>query len=183
MKTILCLRNALLFSALLLFISGCATRVISLKEDKDIHLQEDEGYLLLAVDTSIDLNKIFITGEKNIMLTEQDLEAGTNYILINLPAGNYEFEKINLNSYWRLTLKQDIWDFQVKSNAISYIGHFKFKNFFSGFTTKLALENKSTDALEFMEEKFPKILATKAMIYGRVEQDRFFELVAREAAK
>lgn len=161
----------------LLLVSSCSTTVTSLKKDEDVHLLQDEGYLLMAVDTNISLDKLYISGEKNIVLTSQDLEAGTNYILINLPAGNYEFDKVKLSRYWRLNMSQDIWDFNIKPNNISYIGHLTVKSFFWGSQFRLELENKASQAFKFIKEKFPNILASKELAYGRSESDRFFELL------
>ncbi|WP_162926324.1 hypothetical protein [Teredinibacter purpureus] len=44
---------------------------------------------MIAVDTNTDLESILIMGEKSILLTPDDLESGSNYILIKLPVGDY----------------------------------------------------------------------------------------------
>ena len=161
----------------LLFTTSCATKVSSIKQDRDLISSPEEGYLLIAVDTNVDLNSIDIDGEKDIILTEKDLISGSNYILVNLPAGDYVIETVRTSKYVRFELDDDIWEFQVKPGVVTYVGHLEVKTKIWGFLAFFELINKSSFALEYMEENFPEILAGRDMEYGGKGEERFFQTV------
>ncbi|CAH9053529.1 hypothetical protein PSECIP111854_01188 [Pseudoalteromonas sp. CIP111854] len=155
---------------------GCAAQVTSIKSDKDKIDSADAGYLLLGVDTSSDLKSILITGPKNIKLSPKDLRKGSNFILVDLKPGIYTIEKIELNNYWRLEMEdKKYWNLEISSGVINYVGHIKIKskNFWdSRYHTELV--NKSSYAIEFLQRKFPNILAKRSVHYGGPGDDSFF---------
>ena len=61
-----------------LSISSCATKVSSIKEDGAVQLKQEEGFLLIALKSNINLKEISISGEKYIKLNI------INYFLILL---------------------------------------------------------------------------------------------------
>lgn len=160
-------------------LAGCASTVSSIKEDKDINLDVDAGYLLLGVDTNQGLQSIDIDGPKDIRLTSADLRSGTQYILINLAAGDYRIEEIKLNQYWYIELEEGHWDFTIRPGGISYVGHVEVQtrsNFWlAQLTDDLKLANRSTEALLFMEEKFPSILQNRELRYDGPGTDPFLQ--------
>jgi hypothetical protein len=163
---------------LCLFISSCATKVSSIKEDGAVQLKQEEGFLLIALKSNINLKEILISGEKYIKLTAEDLRKGNSFILVNLPAGDYKFDKIRLNSFVRIDdFEDDIWDFRVQKNTISYVGHLDFQNTFWGFYSYVKLVNKSSIALEYLEDEFPEMLTNHSVQYQGPGQDKFFDVV------
>lgn len=161
-----------------LFISGCATKVSSIKNDGSVQLTQDEGFLLIALKSNINLKEILISGESYVKLTAEDLRKGNSYILVKLPAGDYTFDKIRLNSYIYIDdFDDEIWDFNVQKNTISYVGHLDFKNAFWGYYSVIKLVNKSSIALEYLEDEFPEMLTNHSVQYQGPGQDRFFDVV------
>jgi len=141
-----------------------------------------DGYLLIGVETNRDLKNIFISGTRAIKLSHEDLRFGTNYILINLAAGDYLIDSVALNSYQKLRLAdEENWRFEVKPNTISYIGHLELQSrgFFS-LVSRVELVNRSTEALEFMESDFPTILSARKMYFGGPSDDYFFSYLNAE---
>ncbi|NMP16028.1 hypothetical protein [Thalassotalea sp. Y01] len=177
------MRNNILLVAILSIglLTSCATKVSSIKDDIDNKLDKEEGYLLLAVDTNRPLREILISGTKLIKLTSDDLQKGSNYILINLPAGDYTIDevKINFNAHIR-GFEDELWQFSVEKDKISYVGHLNATTYTYWYYAggRFELLNKSSVALEYMEENFPQILAGRDMVYHGVGEDSFFELVA-----
>ena len=165
----------LLFTSLLL--SSCATQVKSLKKDKDLVIDADEGYLFMSVDTSMDLHKILITGKKTIVLTKDDLQRGTSYILVKLPAGEYTIDKVFSGRSTQFILDDNLWEFKVSPQVISYIGNLKVSHRNWGFSAYFELNNHSSYALEYIEKEFPKILSSRKIEYSGPGKDRFFDLV------
>lgn len=176
------LRIKLLF-VLAFLLSSCAVQVKSIKEDKDVKLKKKYGYLLLALESSQQLDKIVISGEKNVMLGREDLQSGSHYLLTALPAGEYEFSKIKLNFRYYLKLDEAYWQFKIKPNAINYVGHLELKNRGGISAPSLRLVNRSSEVIGYMEEAFPNLLKTKALTYGGPREDDFFELAKEYIGK
>lgn len=163
-------------------LTGCAKSVSSLKTDQSTTLNKNSGYLLIGVNTNRDLKGIYISGNQNIVLSHKDLRSGSNFILVELPAGTYVIEKVQLNNAWRVEMEnEDYWDIEVLPEKINYVGHIDLSA--QGFwqvSAHVELVNKSSYAIEFMEQQFPKILATRDIHYGGPGNDTFFEFISNK---
>lgn len=170
------------FMLLFGLLSGCAQPIAKLKNDQDKPLDANTGYLLMSVDTNISLHSIFIGGTKYLKLTEQDLKSGSNYIMVDVPAGDYEITDIKLNRYLKIILDDDMWGFHVEPGKINYIGHLSVDALWSLFSfdgVHALLENQSTSALEYLERNFPNIYQARPLHYAGPGEDHFFEYVSQ----
>lgn len=165
-----------LIYVLTLLLLGCGATKNTISTDKDILASNKDGYLLMAVDTSLDLSTIRVFGRTSFTLSKDDLRKGTNYILLALPAGDYRFTKITIGRTYFM-LDDEIWDFSIKPQVISYVGDFSFERVSGGAHT--SLENQSSLALEFLEKSFPNILAQRSVDYQGPGEDNFFEFAAQ----
>lgn len=162
---------------LLIILAGCSSTAENIKLDQDNITNIDNGYLLLGIDTNRDLKSIRLSGAASIELTHKDISADADYILIQLPAGQYTFNKIDLDRYFYLDFDEEkLWDFSVKSGKINYVGHLELFNrgFFSR-SINIELLNKSSQALEFMEEQYPNILNARQITYTGAGEDSFLD--------
>ncbi|GAA0859048.1 hypothetical protein [Aliiglaciecola litoralis] len=167
-----------------LVLLGCASTVSSIKEDVDIPLSANSGYLLVGVDLNYAVNNIQIGGPKDVLFTRDDLDQFNNYFLVEMPAGKYSFEKIRLLNGYYYTLKSGYWDFEVKPSEISYVGHLKIMSRNGWFSRyNITLENKSTDALEYMQDNYNNILSARRLRHRGPGDDKFLEYVDVELAK
>jgi hypothetical protein len=165
---------------LLILITSCATKVTSLKKDVDLELKVDAGYLLVGVDTNAELESVFIYGADNLRLTQEDLRQGTQFILIDLEAGDYHFDKVRLNHFLDLGLEEGYWDFSIKPGVISYVGHLEVKTqsfLWYSVNSEIELVNRSSEALVFMETQFPNILQNRTLHYAGPGKDPFLRLM------
>ena len=170
----------ILLTCISLFLIGCAQSVTSIKQDKTKTLDAKKGYLLIGVETTLDLHNILLTGEKRIQFTKQDLKAGSNYILVDIPAGKYQISDVKFGRYMKLELVNGYWDFEVKANKINYIGNLKIKgDHWFGWVSQASviLNNRSTTALTFLGHKFPMLLKAHPLQYGGPGEDHFFDYV------
>lgn len=167
------------------FLVSCgSTKVSSIKKDVDIPLGENSGYLMLGVELTRNIKSIEISGARNVVLSSEDLEKVRNYFLIEMPAGDYQFDMIRFNRRYRMELKEGYWDFEVKPNEISYVGHLEVRT--SGWwfaNTFIELENRASDALIFLEENYPNILAAKKVRFRGPGEDKFFEYIEEHFAQ
>lgn len=174
--------NRAVWLSLLILLSGCVQKMESIKEDVALELNADEGYLLIAVDTNLTLEKIVFSGRKRIALTSADLQAGSNFILLTIPAGDYQIEQVYFGRRLRLDdFEDDLWQFKVNKDSISYVGHLTLqsRSYFWRVRSNIELLNKSSLALEYMEENFANIVNSKTMVYAGPGEDSFFEVVGR----
>lgn len=169
---------------LVYLLSGCATKVSTLEKDVDISLDENYGYLLIGIETNSNLEEILIDGARSIKLTGKDVRKGTQYILVDMPSGNYSIEKIKVNKFWHTELTEGYWDFNVSSGVISYVGHINVETI--GWWQPISiieLANRSSEAVIFMEKQYPKILSSRKIIYDGPGEDPFLEYVQKEGWK
>ncbi|KIO36550.1 MULTISPECIES: hypothetical protein [unclassified Shewanella] len=170
------------FMTLLLIIvvstlSGCAQRLQSISKDVDKTLAENSGYLLIGVDTNWGLHSILIGGDNKLMLTERDLKFGSNYILVDVPAGHYRIEDVKFGRYVYMELEEGYWDFEVRPNQVSYVGdlNIEIQGLWEITSAEIILENRSTKALRFLESSFPNILQSRQVRYSGPGKDNFLE--------
>lgn len=158
-------------------LSGCAQEIEGISKDVDKKLAENNGYLLIGIDTNRGLHQLLIGGNKSLMLTDKDLQPGSNYILVDVPAGKYQIDDIRFGRRIYMELKEGYWDFEVKADQVSYIGDLYIET--SGFwyvsSAQVLLENRSTSALMFLEKEFPNILSSRKVRYSGPGEDNFLE--------
>lgn len=172
--------RALLLLIAAMLTSGCITEVSSIRTGDQASLQQGEGFLLLEVDTTHNIASIMIIGPKSILLTRADLRAGSNYILLNLPAGKYRIERVAFNDRYYFDMNDDLWRFAVEGGAISYVGNLTFRGFAYGLVPDFVLVNRSSFALEYLEDRFPGLLETHRLVFRGPGEDRFFGLVTEQ---
>lgn len=166
--------------ASVILLVSCATKVNSLQEDVDINLDPDEGYLMFTVDTSSNLHKIRISGEKNVVITSKDLKRGKNTILLPMPAGEYHFDRIHFRTFFSerfLELVPEHWRFTTSAGKISYVGHLKLENPLFGNEASFFLVNKASEAIEYLEQNFSAILNKREVDYQGPGEDGFMAFV------
>ncbi|MDI4670029.1 hypothetical protein MKZ42_18395 [Pseudoalteromonas shioyasakiensis] len=171
------MRRLLLLSCALL-LSACSSKVTNIKEDRDTLSKADEGYLLIGIETNRSLKAIYIDGPKSLVLTAKDIRSGSNYILANLPLGDYTITRLNLNRYSYLEFDNDeeSWQFTLSAKKINYVGHLDISTIGFWYTrSHIVLENRSSEALQYMEQNFPTILSGRSLNYGGPGEDSFFD--------
>jgi hypothetical protein len=158
--------------------AGCAQKIVTINTDVDKTLDNKTGYLLMSVDTNVSLHSISIGGEKRLRLTAKNLKLGSNYIMVDIPAGTYEIEDVKLSKYYHISLEDGLWRFTINPGEINYIGNLNIEvvtNLFTLQGARAILENQSTEALLFLEHKFPNIYQARKLSYAGPGEDDFFQ--------
>jgi hypothetical protein len=172
----------ILIFLLMFFLVSCTTKVTSIKQDQISVLGEDKGYVLLGIQTNRDLKSIQIDGPQTISLSSSDIKKGTNYLLVDLKAGIYTIKRIRIGYYAGFRLdNKDYWSFEVKPNQVSYVGHLEIvqRGYFYLFAYA-ELVNRASEAIEFLENKFPNILSEYNLAYSGPGTDYLFEYLASD---
>lgn len=115
-----------------LFLSGCVASVHDVKNYSGT-LAPGDGVLIVAVDTMVPFSDLRLTRPKDTFaaIAASDLPRGRSVRFIELPAGNYQWAKVDLNSsgyaqyYVPLDRnKKQRYAFTVKPGVINYPGDF-----------------------------------------------------------
>jgi hypothetical protein len=161
-------------------ISACVQNVSSIKMDYDVLTNPTDGYLYIRINTASTLDNIEISGPTNIRLNRSDLRKGTNAIVVPLQAGKYQIDRIYQGrGYYTLGDEKDLWSFTVKPGVISYVGDLEIER--SEYNRSyFELVNNSSAALEYLEEKFPKVLGTRGIEYWGPGKDYFFDFLRQQ---
>lgn len=173
------MRKTPILLILLLFFS-CSTTVTSIRQDQAPVLSEDRGYVLLGIQTNRDLKSIWINGPQTISLSSSDVKQGTNYLLVDLKAGVYKINKVYIDNYVGFRFdNKDYWSFEVNPKQITYVGHLEIvQRGYYYFWTYAELVNRASEALEFIEDKYPNLLSEYRVVYGGPGIDYLYEYLA-----
>lgn len=159
---------------LLTLLVSCSTTKTSLKQDIDRNLEQDEGYLLIGINSNVDLEHIKLNGETSLKFGKEDLQKGSSYILTTVPSGKYSLKQVGTHRYFYIRLKQENWSFEVKPGRISYIGDLEVQrhNLFY-WLIYAEMDNRSSSAIKYLQENFPNILDSRELHYAGPGSDRF----------
>lgn len=167
---------------LLLFtsLSACVSNANRITTDVDTLTRDNMGYALIGLKSKKGFNSLLLNGESYVRLSTKDINVSSSFILIPLNAGDYNFYRLETH-WWYNEFNTDdaYWQFSIKPGTISYVGHLSIENSQQFGGRKASLVNRSSEALEFMEEKFPNILESRTMAYGGPGEDDFFEFAAQ----
>lgn len=155
----------------------------AIKVDKDILLSTEDGYLFLALATDIGISSLEIDGPIRIEITNFHKFEKRNYFLGAVPQGQYKISKINIwgNRFYLLDNEELPFSFTVNRQAINYAGEVRLKRMDGN--TYIELINRSSLALEYLDEKFPKLILKRAIEYQGPGKDSFFKVVKSNEAK
>jgi len=174
------------FGLATIILAGCISQLESIQTDRTRSLDDDVGYLFITFNSDISLTNFEIEGPKTIRLRGPDYKNGINYFLVPVPSGKYQITKIvaHFGRYYEFNEEGDkkLWEFEVKPGTISYVGELKVRRI-KYLSSTFELTNKSSFALEYLEQQYPKILALRNLEYHGPGKDFFFDLVTKRKQK
>lgn len=141
-------------------------------------LGKNDGYLLFSVKTQSQIEHIKIRGKKWLNYELKDITDDARYFMTKTQAGDYYFSDIE-TGLGEIELDSEVdWSFTVEANAISYIGELKITEYtYSVFSYKelIELENKSSFAIEHIQQNYPKLFNSLKIKYTGPGDDPFIE--------
>ncbi|MEJ1095121.1 MULTISPECIES: S9 family peptidase [unclassified Pseudoxanthomonas] len=148
-------------------------------------LAPDEGLVLVAVDTDVDLysvrvrkdGKAFGAGVMN------DLKIGRSFRLYVAPAGVYEWREVQLIFGLRYALSDDPeFKFKVEPGKISYAGDLLFRPI-TVWRATVAMSNRGLAAMDWLEQQHPVLHAKYPFAYVGRYPDPFPEFYRQARSK
>ncbi|WP_290589100.1 prolyl oligopeptidase family serine peptidase [Arenimonas sp. SCN 70-307] len=166
--------------ALALCLSGTAlARDFLVKPGEVPELRPDEGFVLVAVDTDVDLRSISVLSTTRLFTGERmrGIKKGQNWGLYVMPAGSYRWD--NVRTQWIRWVVRDDKEFSFVSRAgeITYAGDLVYKHM-----QRIHVANRGLAALDWLEREHPQIAARHRLGYSGHYPDPFpdFYLAERE---
>lgn len=172
------------FIRLLIIIFGVSSCAVDIKHQRleELDLRADEGMVILGIQGNTRFERIIITGNRRTEVDYEMLKKADPFVVFTLPVGRYRFDRVWLNSFYYVPVKDDteseIWDFEVKSNYINYLGNIVVTKEGSN-SYFLRMHNRSSDALEFLESKYTEKLGQFKLRNAIAKDDDFLAHVSK----
>ncbi len=146
--------GAAIFAAILLWTAPAAAFLDRIDPGDPVSLDEDEGLLVVAVDTSVALDNVRVRRDGSLFghANLRDPPAGQTFALYRVEAGNYRWQEVRQKL---LGLKYDLrgdpsYEFSVRAGAINYAGDLIFRPERAIFAT-IHVSNRGLRALDWLE--------------------------------
>jgi dipeptidyl aminopeptidase/acylaminoacyl peptidase len=174
-----------LAAALLLLSIEAGARVRVVDPGETPTLGAEEGLLLVAVDSNVDLNAVSVKKEGRLLSSGvlSNIKAGRSARLYVVPAGQYEWEQIRAFNSVRYVLKDDPeYRFEVRPGVITYGGDLVFRPQ-GWFRASVHVANRGLRAMDWLEAQHPAVARQYAFTYSGHYPDPFpaFYRAARAA--
>lgn len=138
-------------------------------------LGADEGLLLVAVDSNVDLNAVSVKKEGRLFSSGvlANLKAGHNARLYVVPAGQYAWDQVRAFNSVRYGLKDDPeYHFEVRPGVITYGGDLVFRPQ-GWFRARVQVSNRGLRAMDWLEAQHPTVARQYAFSYSGHYPDPF----------
>jgi dipeptidyl aminopeptidase/acylaminoacyl peptidase len=149
-------------------------------------LGADEGLLVVAVDSNVDLDSVSVKKDGKLFSSGMlsNLKAGRNSRLYVVPAGTYEWEQVRLFGSIRYELKSDPeYRFEVPPGKITYSGDLVFRPL-GWLRADVQVTNRGLKAIDWLEAEHPDLAKRYPFEYSGHYPDPFpaFHRQVRSAA-
>lgn len=138
-------------------------------------LKPGEGFVLVAVDTNIDLHQVRLNRDGKVWGdgTMSGLVSGQNYRLYVAPVGRYEWRELSLVYGLRYQLSSDKeFEFDVDAGSIAYPGDLVFRPT-SYWRADIRRSNRGLAAINWLQRNHPAIYGQYALNYSGHYPDPF----------
>lgn len=162
--------------SLILFLSSCTHKMSYVNHDEVSHVPEGNGLVVIGLTTNSPYYKLNISGKTSTDIEYDLLKKADPFIVVSLPFGDYEFERVWLNKYQYVELndsdnKQN-WKFSVRENEITYVGNLAVSRKL-GNRFYIRIINRSSEAFEFLDKGYSDVLKSKKIRFSGSEKDNF----------
>lgn len=159
----------LLGCVLLLAMGLAQARDFLVKPGEVPELKADEGFVLVAVDTDLDLRYVSVRSTNRLFTGDRlrDIKEGRNWGLYVMPAGRYRWD--SLHAGWiRWVMREDKeFEFESRAGEITYAGDLIYHGM------RFHVANRGLSALDWLQREHPAIAARYAFTYSGHYPDPF----------
>lgn len=171
-----CSFRAALLAALLFWPAAAAAFLDRIDPGDEVTLDDDEGLLVVAVDTTVALDSVRVRRDGSLFGTAnvRDPAAGQTFVLYRVAAGRYRWQEVRQTL---LGAKYDLrgdpsYEFDVRAGAINYAGDLIFRPRWV-FTATIHVSNRGLRAMDWLEANHPALSARLPFQYTGHHADPF----------
>lgn len=163
----------------LVLAAPAAARDFLVKPGEVPELRPGEGYVLVAVDSDVDLRYVSVRSASRLFTGErlEDIKQGRNYGLYVMPAGDYRWDSLHAGWVRWVMREEPEFVFQSRAGEITYAGDLIYHG------VRFHVANRGLSALDWLEREHPVIAARFDFKYSGHYPDPFpaFYLAERKA--
>lgn len=170
---------------LVFLISACGlSRVKTSSEEQliNVPLAPDEGILVLGMKSDSFVDGVYLFGNDSFVA---DFKKGNRFDfnrqfwVAKVKSGDYSFVQIDFNGNFYTSLEEKaLWTVTVKPQQINYIGDLEIELILEDdLFFKTELMNRSSYALEYIEQEYPYLASNYRFAFSGVGKDEFSSLV------
>lgn len=146
-------------------------------------LRPDEGLLVVAIDSDMDVRSLIIRGEaSNFDSVKLDkIGEGSTMGLYVLPAGTYRWDRLNVGWLGWILRNDPEGRFEVKAGRINYAGDLVYRDLVS-----MHIANRGLRVLDWLDREHPRLVQSHEFSYSGSYPDpfpAFYREQLAEAAK
>jgi len=145
-------------------------------------LRADEGLLLMAVDTDVELPAVRISrqGINLDMRTLRGVKIGQSARLYAVPAGHYRWTSVDYIGEYKLS-KDPEFGFEVQPGVVNYPGDLVFRS--TGWLSAIVhVSNRGLQAMDWLEKQHPAVFRDQRFSYTGHYLDPFPDLYRKAIA-
>ena len=173
-------------------VTGCSTLVVRVDPSQPVALADDEGLLVLQIDTDLEIEKIALRG----LVIDEPIVPGRHLWVARVQAGSYSWRSIRIGGDGRYpgnyrirrrnySRSEEI-EFEIEPGVLNYVGDAiirKGEVTFRGSWISVRVRNHAAMALRQIERDYPDLLGRIAIRTAETGNDSFFEYYATERAR
>lgn len=155
---------------LLMACAPAAARDFLVEPGEVPELREDEGLVLVSIDSDLAVHSLTVRGESRAFAGGKLVDIGEGHTagLYVMPAGKYRWDRLTLG-WWRWSLRENPeFVFEVKPGKLAYAGDLVFRG-----ASRFHVANRGLRAIDWLEENHPGLLARHGMEYVGHYPDAF----------
>lgn len=142
-------------------------------------LREDEGFVLVALDTSDDVRYLSVKSATSLFTGDRlkDIKAGRSWGLYVMPAGKYRWDSLHVGWVKWVMREEPEFQFESRPGEVTYAGDLIYRNM------RFHVANRGLAALDWLEKEHPAIAARYRFEYSGHYPDPFPAFYAAERGK
>ncbi|UYB51005.1 S9 family peptidase [Xanthomonas sp. AM6] len=160
-------------------------RMQEVKPGQTPQLAADEGLVLVAVDTAVDLQGVELNKDGKLFGagTMSRLKPGISYRLYIAPVGDYAWRKVVLVPQFAYNLRDsDEFRFRIQAGRITYPGDLLFRPE-SLFRADMGMVNRSLAAMDWLQQTHPALWSGYELAYSGHYPDPFPQFYRKALAQ
>ncbi|WP_111980280.1 hypothetical protein [Algibacillus agarilyticus] len=163
---------------LCLFAVGCSQTLkpMTTQQSANSSTSKLTGYILFGLQSDAHIEHINIMGVPPLTYSPKNSLQHNHFILAEIPVGFYAFSSVETGLGLIEADGDHAWSFKIDSQKINYVGHLELQSLFKWcHCYRLQLANKSSFAVEYLQQTHTELLQQTDLVYKGPGSDTFID--------